>query len=75
MTVRPEPALQIVRPSAKQPSCAKCAEQAKQLKEMRATIRELTAQNERLVQAIQREAHFIDQRAPHDGKNYIKRNR
>lgn len=60
-------------PKATKPSgCERCKANAKVLKELRATVRELTEQNERLLRAVQRESYLIDKRAGHDGSRYLK---
>lgn len=55
--------------------CASCAAQTRELKRLRRQTADLTAQNARLIRAVQRESHHLDVRAPHDGKRYIERNK
>jgi hypothetical protein len=54
------------------PPCERCKEFAKERKELRAQVRELEKQNERLLRAVQRESYLIDKRAGHDGSRYLK---
>jgi hypothetical protein len=64
--------LTIVRDASEQPECVRCADR---IRALQLKIEQLAKENERLIRAIQRESHHMDTRAPHDGKNYIRRNR
>lgn len=43
-------------------ACERCKALAKDVRELRAQVRKLTEENERLVRAIQRESHVWDER-------------
>lgn len=66
---RPRPVTEADKPQR----CEKCVESAKERKTLRARVAELEAQSDRLTRAIQRESHFIDKRAGHDGSRYMRK--
>ena len=61
MTVRPAP-LAAVPDDPKPAECERCKSNATILKDLRAKVRQLTSENERLLNAVHRESHYMDER-------------